>query len=78
MKFTQLVSWIIGILLVLLLIVGIVVSITTNNMCNNECIDRGTRFHELLPNGKLFSLQDMCVCHFKDGTEDKFILGGVN
>lgn len=65
---------ILALILFLLLIGGIVVSVTTNNACNNECIDRGTRFNELLPNGKWFSLQDMCVCHFEDGSEDKFIL----
>lgn len=73
MKFIELIGWAIGVILILLLIGGIVFSMTTNNMCKNECIDRGTRFHQLLPNGKWFSLEDMCICHFKD-SEEKFIL----
>jgi len=65
---------IIVLILFLLLIGGIVVGVTSHNMCNDECINRGTMFCELIPNGKWFSLQDMCVCHFNNGTEDKFIL----
>lgn len=66
---------IVTLILFLLLIGGLTVSIITHNICNNECIDRGTRFYELLPNGKWFSLEDMCICYFENKPGYKFILG---
>ena len=76
MKIFEIIWGLVAIILFLLLISGIAVSMITHNMCKNECIDKGTRFYELLPNGKWFSLQDMCVCHFKDKPEIKFVLSG--
>jgi len=65
-KVRDIILWVIVGILIGLAFTGYVLTITSNNMCEEECEDMNALAHKMIPSGNWFSLDDTCMCIFKD------------
>ncbi len=69
MKISKIIFWIMIGMVILIVIVNIILSIMTNVMCEKACIERGAIHYKRTPDGKWFSLNDECMCFYKNKIE---------
>jgi hypothetical protein len=70
------INWftIIMLFLILLILIGFILGRITNEMCEKKCIEEGASWHQRIPDGKWFSLNDYCICYY-DNKMEWFRLG---